>query len=167
LLRHKLCVSTAADFMGDSTFHRILWDDAELAGNLKKPKDIKRVILCSGKVYYDLYQAREAKEIDDVVILRLEQLYPFPHDALMAELKKYPKADIVWCQEEPQNMGGWTFVDRLIEGALTEMKHKPTLRPSYVGRLAAASPATGNASRHKQQQDALIEDALVIKKKKK
>lgn len=167
LLRHKLCVSKFEEFTGDSSFHRVLWDDAEMQGKLKKPKDIKRVVLCSGKVYYDLYQAREEKGIDDVLILRLEQVYPFPHDALVEELKKYQKADIVWCQEEPENMGCWQFVDRRIEAVLAELKHKGASRPTYVGRMAAASPATGSLSKHKVQQEALINDALELKKNKK
>lgn len=164
LLRHKLCVSSADLMLGDSTFHRVLWDDAEQAGKLAKPKDIKRVVLCTGKVYYDLYQAREDKGIKDVLILRLEQLYPFPHEALAEELAKYPNADIVWCQEEPENSGYWQFVDRRIEGVLTEIKHKIS-RPSYTGRIAAASPATGSAGTHKAEQEALLNDALTPGKK--
>ncbi|PCH99686.1 MAG: hypothetical protein COB76_05085 [Alphaproteobacteria bacterium] len=165
LLRHKMCVSPASMMTGDSTFHRILWDDAELDGKLNKPKDIKRVVLCTGKVYYDLFQAREEEKIKDVVILRLEQLYPFAKNALADELKKYPKADVVWCQEEPENTGYWHFVDRRIEESLTLAKHKAG-RPSYVGRIAAASPATGSASKHKAEQESLINDALIVKKKK-
>lgn len=166
LLRHKLCVSKAEEMTGDSTFHRVLWDDAEMAGDLKKPKDIKRVILCSGKVYYDLFQARAEGKIDDVLILRLEQIFPFPHEALAEELKKYPKAEVIWCQEEPENMGCWFFVDRKIEAVLSDIKHKAG-RPSYVGRAAAASPATGNLARHMAEQKQLIGDALTLSKKKK
>lgn len=164
LLRHKLCVSPASMMMGNSTFHRVLWDDAEVAGQLNKPKDIKRVVLCTGKVYYDLYQAREDKGIKDVVILRLEQLYPFPKEALAEELAKYPNAEVVWCQEEPQNSGYWYFVDRRIEDTLTSIKHK-TSRPSYAGRIESASPATGSASEHKREQEQLINDALTVSKK--
>lgn len=166
LLRHKSCVSSASMMTGDSTFHRILWDDAELAGDLKKAKDIKRVVLCTGKVYYDLYQAREEKKIDDVVILRVEQLYPFPKNALAEELAKYPKADVVWCQEEPENMGYWTFVDRRVEESMAIAKNKHG-RPVYVGRVAAASPATGNAGEHKREQEAILTEALTVTKKKK
>ncbi len=161
LLRHKAAVSTAADFTGDSTFHRILWDNAEIAGELNKPKDIKRVILCSGKVYYDLFDARAAKGIKDTVILRLEQIYPFPHDALADELKKYPNADVVWCQEEPYNQGSWFFVDRRIEAVCTQIKHKAS-RPSYAGRPEAAAPATGLAKRHAAEQAALVDQALTM-----
>lgn len=164
LLRHKLAVSPMSMMTGDSTFHRVLWDDAELAGQLAKPKDIKRVVLCTGKVYYDLYQAREEKKIKDVLLLRLEQLYPFPEKALAEELKKYPNAEVVWCQEEPQNSGYWYFVDRRIEQTLTGIKHKAG-RPSYVGRIEAASPATGSAKAHKQEQENLVNEALKVKKK--
>lgn len=164
LLRHKLAVSNAAMMTGDSTFHRVLWDDAELEGKLAKPKDIKRVILCTGKVYYDLYQAREEQGIKDVVALRLEQLYPFPEKALSEELKKYPNAEVVWCQEEPENSGYWYYVDRRIEACLTGIKHKAG-RPSYIGRIEAASPATGSAYKHKSEQERLVTEALTVKKK--
>jgi len=160
LLRHKLCVSPAAMMTGESTFHRILWDDAELAGKLNKPKNIKRVVLCTGKVYYDLYQARDDKGIKDVVILRLEQLYPFPTDALAEELAKYPNAEVVWCQEEPRNSGYWDFVDRRIEDSMVVAKHKKSTRPVYIGRAASASPATGSAGVHKAEQEKLVTDAL-------
>ena len=159
LLRHKLCVSPKSMFTGESTFHRILWDDAELEGKLNKPKDIKRVVLCTGKVYYDLYQAREEAKIKDVVVLRLEQLYPFPSDALIEEIQKYPNAEVVWCQEEPKNSGYWEFVDRRIENVLTLAKHNAA-RPSYIGRKPAASPATGNSSVHKREQEFLVKEAL-------
>jgi 2-oxoglutarate dehydrogenase E1 component len=162
LLRHKLCVSPASMMMGDSTFHRVLWDDAEIEGKLDKPKNIKRVILCTGKVYYDLYQAREEKGIKDIAIIRLEQLYPFPKEAIAEELEKYPNADVVWCQEEPQNTGYWYFLDRRIEATLESIKHKAK-RPSFVGRAAAASPATGSAGKHKAEQEALINEALKTK----
>jgi len=162
LLRHKLCVSKKEMFTENSTFHRILWDDAELAGDLNKPKDVKRVVLCTGKVYYDLYQAREEQGIKDAVILRLEQLYPFPMGALAEELAKYPNADVVWCQEEPKNTGYWEFVDRRIEGSLSIAKHKAG-RPSYVGRKASASPATGSAGVHKAEQEQLVNEALTVK----
>lgn len=163
LLRHKRAVSRLDDFIGESTFHRVLWDDAEATDSIAKPKDIKRVILCSGKVYYDLYEAREAKGIKDVAILRLEQLYPFPADALEAELKRYPNAEVVWCQEEPANQGAWHFVDRRIEAALTAAKHKAG-RPRYVGRPEAAAPATGLAKRHAVEQAALVDTALNVGK---
>ena len=160
LLRHKLAVSTADMFTGDSTFHRILWDDDK--DKLAKPDKIKRVILCTGKVYYDLLAERRERGIDDVRILRLEQLYPFPGIALGEELAANKNADIVWCQEEPENQGAWQFVDRRIENVLSHLKHKAG-RPKYVGRVAAAAPATGLMSRHKAEQEKLIDEALTVK----
>ncbi len=157
LLRHKLCVSEAADFTGDATFHRVLWDTD--ADKLAKGKSVKRVVLCSGKVYYDLLQERRERKIKDVHILRLEQLYPFPDKALAEELKKYPNADVVWCQEEPRNMGAWFFVNERIEAVLSGLKHKAG-RPQYAGRPEAASPATGMMSKHVTQQAALVDEAL-------
>lgn len=157
LLRHKLAVSPLSMMTGKETFHRILWDDAR--DRLNKGKDVRRVVLCSGKVYYDLFEEREKRGLKDVVILRLEQLYPFPAKALTEELAQYPNADIVWCQEEPYNQGAWFFVDRLIEDVLTGLKHKAA-RPKYAGRIAAAAPATGLAKRHAAEQAKLVDDAL-------
>ena len=159
LLRHKLAVSDKSMFVKGSGFHRVLWDDDQ--EKLAKPKDIKRVILCTGKVYYDLLAERRERDIKNVMILRLEQLYPFPHEALMTELKAYSNADIVWCQEEPENMGSWHFVDRRIEAVLTDLKHKAK-RPIYAGRRAAASPATGLLKRHQEEQAKLVDDALSV-----
>jgi 2-oxoglutarate dehydrogenase E1 component len=163
LLRHKKCISKAEDFIGDSCFHRVLWDDGEALGHLKPRKDIKRVVLCSGKIYYELIEKREELGIDDVYILRLEQLYPFPDDALSEIMVDFPKADIVWCQEEPENMGAWFFVDRLIEEMLLALNHKGGTRASYAGRPVAASPATGSLQVHQAQQNELITKALTIK----
>ncbi|MFN3828075.1 MAG: 2-oxoglutarate dehydrogenase E1 component [Micavibrio sp.] len=159
LLRHKLAVSSVDMFTGDSTFHRILWDDSR--DNLAKDKDIKRVVLCTGKVYYDLFEEREKRGLKNVTILRLEQLYPFPAKALAEELKKYPNADVVWCQEEPRNQGAWSFVHELIEEVITDIKHKAG-RPRYVGRVAAAAPATGLLKRHQEEQAKLVNEALSI-----
>jgi 2-oxoglutarate dehydrogenase E1 component len=156
LLRHKAAVSSLKDFGPGSSFHRVLPEAEAL-----KPNDqIRRVVLCSGKVYYDLLADRTARKIDDVAILRLEQLYPFPDEPLADELKKYPNADIVWCQEEPENMGAWTFVDRRIEKTLGSINHKAG-RPRYVGRHEMAATATGLLRRHNQEQAALVEQALV------
>ncbi len=157
LLRHKMCVSPLAMMTGDSTFHRVLYEDIKLA----KPKDMKRVILCSGKVYYDLVDKREELGIKDVTMLRLEQLYPFPDDVLAEEIAKYPNADVIWCQEEPENQGAWHFVDRRIETVLTEINHK-VKRPVYVGRLPSASTAPGIASMFKTEQNELLETALKV-----
>jgi 2-oxoglutarate dehydrogenase E1 component len=159
LLRHKLAVSDIEEVTGDSTFHRFLYDDNH--EKLAKDDKIKRIVLCSGKVYYDLYQEREERGIDDVLLLRIEQLYPFPKKALGKELSVYKNADVVWCQEEPKNMGSWHFVNELIEETL-EIADIKAKRAKYVGRAPAASPATGLASRHKKQQDSLVDAALTV-----
>jgi 2-oxoglutarate dehydrogenase E1 component len=155
LLRHKLAVSKLEEMASGTTFHRVLWDDA--------PHDdakIKRVILCSGKVYYDLFEERQKRELKDTVILRVEQLYPFPHKALMTELSRYKNLKtVVWCQEEPKNMGAFSFVEPHVEAVMTELGLK-VKRPVYAGRLAAASPATGLMSKHNQQQAKLVDEAL-------
>ena len=161
LLRHKMAVSTADMFTGESTFHRVLWDDD--AKGLAKPDKIKRVVLCTGKVYFELLEERRKRELKDVLILRVEQLYPFPHKALVEELKPYKNADVVWCQEEPENQGAWFFVDRLIEAVLADVKMKSS-RPRYVGRVSAAAPATGLMKRHIDEQAKLIDEALDTKK---
>lgn len=159
LLRHKLAVSKAADFTGQSTFHRFLWDDAW--SSLEKPAGIKRVVMCSGKVYYDLFEEREKRGLKNVMLLRLEQFYPFPQNALAKELSQYKNAEFIWCQEEPKNQGGWTFVNPLLEDTLTEAGHKGK-RFAYVGRAAAAAPATGYAKRHAEEQAALVGEALTV-----
>ncbi|NQZ13215.1 MAG: 2-oxoglutarate dehydrogenase E1 component [Alphaproteobacteria bacterium] len=160
LLRHKLCVSNLEDFGPESSFHRILWDHDQ--DKLAKPDKIKRVVLCTGKVYYDLLQERRERDLKDVMILRLEQLYPFPDEILEEELAKYPNADVVWCQEEPKNMGSWFFVEPEIETVLVKLKHKAG-RAKYAGRIAAASPATGLLKTHNEEQAALVDDALSVK----
>ncbi|MEM8833010.1 MAG: 2-oxoglutarate dehydrogenase E1 component [Pseudomonadota bacterium] len=159
LLRHKLCVSQAEDFLEGSSFRRVLWDHDK--DELAKDKDIKRVVLCTGKVYYDLLQERRNRKITDIIFIRVEQLYPYPDDALQEELKKYTNADIIWCQEEPKNMGYWTFIGPLLEDTLTAIQHKVS-RPEYVGRIAAASPATGHLKTHEKEQADLVDQALVI-----
>ncbi len=169
LLRHKKAVSTLADLAEGSSFHRVLHDDAQtrpdVAGMTLKPDaDIRRVVLCSGKVYYDLLEAREAafkdgKPVDDIYILRLEQFYPWPMKSLMTELARFPGAELVWCQEEPKNMGGWTFVDPWLELTLDKLDVKAK-RARYVGRPASASTAAGLMSRHKAELDAFLADAL-------
>lgn len=163
LLRHKLATSTKDMFLTNSSFHRILWDDDK--DTLAKGKDIKRVVLCSGKVYYDLLAERRERKINDVMILRMEQLYPFPAKSLTEELKQYPNAEVVWCQEEPRNMGSWHFINEKIEDVLVAMKHKAA-RPSYVGRAEAASPATGLMKHHNAEQAKLVDEALTVGKKK-
>ncbi|CAI8356736.1 MAG: 2-oxoglutarate dehydrogenase E1 component [Rhodospirillaceae bacterium] len=157
LLRHKRCVSSKADFMNGSTFHRVLLEDRSYDKKLQKAA--KRVVLCSGKVYYDLLEAREAQGLDDVHLMRIEQLYPFPSIALSEELEAFKHCEFVWCQEEPKNMGAWTHVDPYIEDVLEQI-NAPAGRAGYAGRTAAASPATGSNSLHKKQQAALVEEAL-------
>jgi 2-oxoglutarate dehydrogenase E1 component len=163
LLRHKRAVSKFAELTLGTTFHRVLWDDAQLlAGEKIKlvPDDkIRRVVLCTGKVYYDLYEEREQRGIDDVYLLRVEQLYPFPTKALVAELSRFKQAEIVWCQEEPRNMGAWFFVDVFLTWVLEQIgaKHR---RARYAGRPAAASPAVGQMSKHLAQLKQFVEEAL-------
>ncbi len=160
LLRHKACVSKLEEFGPGTTFHRVLWDNAQNTGTLAADEDIRRVVLCSGKVYFDLEAERDARGIKDVYIMRVEQLYPFPFHAVTTELSRFPNAEVIWCQEEPENNGAWFFVDRRIERVLEELSHKPNGRPRYVGREAAASPATGSAKRHAAEQSALVNEAL-------
>ncbi|MGO4914080.1 2-oxoglutarate dehydrogenase E1 component [Pseudogemmobacter sp. W21_MBD1_M6] len=165
LLRHKMAVSNFEDFTTGSSFHRILWDDAEKGNSdttLASDDKIRRVVMCSGKVYYDLLEERDARGITDVYLLRVEQFYPFPAMSLIKELNRFTDADVVWCQEEPKNQGGWTFMEPNIEWVLSRIKGGKAKRASYAGRAAAASPATGLASQHKAQQAALINDALTI-----
>ncbi|MEX1234025.1 MAG: 2-oxoglutarate dehydrogenase E1 component [Roseovarius sp.] len=165
LLRHKLAVSKAEEFTVGSSFHRVLWDDAQYGNSdtqLAPDDKIKRVVMCSGKVYYDLLEERDKRGIDDVYLMRFEQFYPFPAQSAVKELERFKHAEMVWCQEEPKNQGPWSFFEPNIEWVLgrIEAKHK---RPDYAGRAAAASPATGLASQHKAQQEALVDDALTIK----
>jgi 2-oxoglutarate dehydrogenase E1 component len=163
LLRHKKATSTLADMAEGSSFHRVLNDDAERGVNTSvklAPADkIRRVVLCSGKVYYDLLEAREEKGVDDVYIMRLEQFYPWPVKSLSAELSRFPNAELVWCQEEPKNMGGWTFVDPWLELTLERLKVKAK-RARYVGRPASASTAAGQMSRHMKELQAFLADAF-------
>jgi len=156
LLRHKLVVSDLADMGPGTRFKRVLGEVDKLAADDK----VRRLVLCSGKVYYDLLEARRERGIDDVAIARVEQLYPVPMKGLTRLLTQYGNAEVVWCQEEPANMGAWNFIAPRIETILEETGHSIT-RACYVGRAAAASPATGLFSAHVREQQALIEDALV------
>ena len=165
LLRHKRAVSTLAEMSGESSFHLLLWDDTQSAGSgsdlvrLVKDSKIRRVVLCSGKVYYDLLEEREKRGINDIYLLRIEQLYPFPAKALINELSRFRNAEMVWCQEEPKNMGAWSFIDPYLEWVLAHIDAKHQ-RVRYTGRPAAASPATGLMSKHLAQLEAFLEDAL-------
>lgn len=153
LLRHKLVVSPLKDFEKDTYFQEVIPESVTEAS---------RVILCSGKVYYDLLEKREAQKIKDIAIIRLEQIYPFPFETLVNILKPYKNADLVWCQEEPMNMGAWTFLDRRLEAVLEKVKMRVT-RPLYMGRPEAASTATGLLSRHLFEQELLVSQALKLK----
>ena len=167
LLRHKLAVSKAEDFTTGSSFHRVLWDDAERGHSdtkLAADDKIKRVVMCSGKVYYDLLEERDARGIDDIYLMRIEQFYPFPAISLVKELERFKGAEMIWCQEEPKNQGAWHFIEPNIEWCLNRIgaTHQ---RPRYVGRLASASPATGLAKQHKAQQESIVDEALTIEGK--
>ncbi len=163
LLRHKKAVSNLEDMGPGSSFHRVLWDDAEVypgtSVELVPDDKIKRVILCSGKVYYDLYEAREEKGIADVQILRVEQLYPFPAKSLIKELSRYKQAEFIWCQEEPKNMGAWTFMEPNIEWVLSQIGADHA-RAHYVGRPASASTATGLMQKHMNELNTFLDAAL-------
>ena len=158
LLRNKNAVSKISDFTTGSWFHRVLPDPKK---SLKKNK-VKRVVLCSGKVFYDLVKMREEEKLFNVRLIRVEQLYPFPEDAVVRELKNFSKAKIIWCQEEPKNMGAWTYINPLIEEVMLKVGSKQN-RLQYAGREAQASTATGLFSRHQQEQQKLLTEALLEK----
>ncbi len=163
LLRHKRVVSTLSQFGPGTSFHRLLWDDAQFlpdqAIKLVPDDKIRRVVLCSGKVYYDLYDDREKRGIDDIYLLRVEQLYPFPARALIQELSRFKDAEMVWCQEEPKNMGAWSFIEPNLSWVLDhiEAKHR---RPRYAGRPSSAATATGLMTKHNRELKAFLEEAL-------
>jgi 2-oxoglutarate dehydrogenase E1 component len=174
LLRHKRAVSRLDEMGPETTFHRLLWDDAQISASGAAPlagqgreraiklaadDNIRRVVICSGKVYFDLYDEREKRGIDDVYLLRIEQFYPFPTKALMTELTRFKQAEIVWCQEEPRNMGGWVFVDIFLEWVLNQIgaKHR---RARYAGRPASASTAVGQMLLHVAQLKQFLDEAL-------
>ncbi len=162
LLRHKRCTSRLEEMGEGTSFHRILYDDAQQPGaetRLVADDKIRRVVLCAGKVYYDLYEDRLRRGINDIYLMRVEQLYPFPHKALVQELARFKNAQLVWCQEEPQNMGAWTFVQPHIEWALNYIDAK-CKRPRYAGRPASASTATGLMSKHQRELKALLDEAF-------
>ena len=165
LLRHKRVVSDLSEFGPETTFHRVLWDHAQNGlsekVHLVPDEQIKRVVLCSGKVYYDLFEERENRGTNDIYLMRIEQLYPFPARALIQELARFPNAEIIWCQEEPKNQGAWTFIEPNIEWVLDHInaKHK---RPRYVGRAASASTAAGLMSKHLAELGAFLDEALTL-----
>jgi 2-oxoglutarate dehydrogenase E1 component len=163
LLRHKRAMSRLDEMANGTAFHRLLWDDAQAlpkeAIKLVPDGKIRRVVMCSGKVYYDLYEEREKRGIDDVYLLRIEQLYPFPTKALVSELARFKQAEMVWCQEEPRNQGAWFFVDVFLQWVLNQIgadnKHA-----RYAGRPASAATATGLMSKHLAQLKQLLDEAL-------
>ena len=163
LLRNNYCVSNIEDFNKNNSFHRVLEDQALNKKNklieLKKPKKIRKVILCSGKIYFDLLAAREKEKIDDIVFIRIEQLYPFPVRSLTKAIKPYAEyAKFIWCQEEPKNMGAWFSVRDYIQWTLDNLEVKKKLK--FIGRNPSASPATGYAKRHAKQQKEIIDKIL-------
>ncbi|WP_455477025.1 2-oxoglutarate dehydrogenase E1 component [Bartonella sp. B41] len=163
LLRHKRAVSLLSEMELGTSFHRLLLDDAECikssAIKLQKDSKIRRIILCTGKVYYDLYEERERRGIDDIYLLRVEQLYPFPAKVLVNVLSRFLQAEVIWCQEEPKNMGAWSFIEPYLEWVLTHINAQYS-RARYAGRPASASPATGLMVTHLEQLAAFLEDAL-------
>jgi 2-oxoglutarate dehydrogenase E1 component len=163
LLRHKRAVSNLEELANGSSFHRLLYDDAEVLPNEKirlvADDKIRRVILCTGKVYYDLHEERENRGIKDIYLMRMEQLYPFPARALVTELSRFVQAEMVWCQEEPYNMGAWSYVQPNIERVLhwIDAHHR---RPRYVGRSASAATATGLMSKHLKELRTFLDEAM-------
>jgi 2-oxoglutarate dehydrogenase E1 component len=174
LLRHKRAVSRLDEMATGTTFHRLLWDDAQVEPPLPAARAgvareegvrlvaddrIRRVILCSGKVYYDLYEEREKRGLDDIYLLRIEQLYPFPTKALVAELSRFKQAEMVWCQEEPRNQGAWFFVDVFLQWVFNQLGIEQR-HARYAGRPASAATATGLMSKHLAQLKQFLDEAL-------
>ena len=155
LLRHKACISSLDDFATQSRFHRVLFDPAQLVADDK----IRRVILCSGKVYYDLIEERAKRNIKDVAIVRIEQLYPWPKDTVTSQIRRYAGAEVIWCQEEPGNMGAWTFVMPRLNFILEEL-NRGQRQILYCGRAPSAAAATGVHHHHDEEQATLVEQAL-------
>ncbi len=163
LLRHKRAVSRLDELGPNTTFHRLLWDDAQSLPDEKiklvSDDKIRRVVLCSGKVYFDLYDEREKRGLNDIYLLRIEQLFPFPSKALVAELSRFKQAEVVWCQEEPRNMGAWFFVDVFLTWVLNQIGAK-FRNARYAGRPASASTAVGQMSKHLAQLKQFLDEAL-------
>jgi 2-oxoglutarate dehydrogenase E1 component len=156
-------VSRLAEMGPNTTFHRLLWDDAQMLPDEKvklvADDKIRRVVMCSGKVYYDLHEEREKRGINDVYLLRVEQLYPVPLKALVNELCRFKNAEFMWCQEEPRNMGAYSFMEPYLEWVLEQIGARDK-RPIYAGRAASAATATGQLSQHLKQLKALLDAAL-------
>jgi 2-oxoglutarate dehydrogenase E1 component len=163
LLRHKRAVSKLSEIANGTSFHRLLWDDAQILPDEKiklvADDQIRRVVMCSGKVYFDLYEEREKRGVNDIYLLRIEQLYPFPTKALITELSRFKQAEFVWCQEEPRNMGAWFFVEVFLQWILNQIGVGEK-RVRYAGRPASASTAVGQMSKHLAQLKQFLEEAL-------
>ena len=159
LLRHKAAVSSLADMAAPTAFQRLIPDAGVKPAAAAK---VRKLVLCTGKVYYDLDKARADAKAHDVAIARVEQIAPFPFDVVAAEMQRFPNAAVVWAQEEPRNMGAWTYVAPRIETAARKLAGRTgdAARPAYVGRAAAASPATGIHKRHEIEQEKLLHDAV-------
>lgn len=154
LLRHPLAISSFEDLSLGTKFSPVLTEE-------EITKNPLRIVICSGKVYYDLLQAKKDYNIQNIALIRLEEFYPFPEEELIKTLKQYAQSEVIWCQEEPENMGAWFFVDRRLESAMKKAKMKCD-RPIYVGRKASASPSTGFMSVHEKEQNEFIKKALLI-----
>ena len=163
LLRHKRCISNVSEFVSKSTFHRILEDDAYVKANkliqIKKDNKVKKVVMCSGKIYYDLIEERERVKNNEVIFVRLEQLYPFPAKTLANVLKRYKNAKFIWCQEEPKNMGAWNTVRNYIDRTLEIIDFKNS-KVKYIGRNASSTTATGNYNKHLAEQKKILEKVV-------
>jgi 2-oxoglutarate dehydrogenase E1 component len=157
LLRHKLAVSPLADMAAGSRFKRVIPEIDTIA----KDADVKRLIFTSGKLYYELLEARREQKIDDIALVRVEQYYPFPALEIEAALKKYPGAEVAWAQEEPQNMGAWTFIRPRINDVMEAVSHSAG-RSKYIGRKEAASPAEGYMKLHTKTQQQIVADAMTL-----
>ena len=155
LLRHKECTSKLEDMGEGTSFHRVLWDHGKLVSDNK----VRRVILCTGKVYFDLYEERKTRNIDDIYLMRIEQLYPFPFSVVVEELKRFPRAEIVWCQEEPRNMGAWHFMREHIENVFEHLGREDE-KAIYIGREPSASPATGLIKKHTEELQQFLSKAF-------
>jgi 2-oxoglutarate dehydrogenase E1 component len=155
LLRHKLVVSNINEMDVGTTFKPVLPE----VDDILSPSKVNKVIICSGKVYYDLYERRQELKIKDTAIIRLEQFYPFPKFDLATELSKYSNAEVIWCQEEHENMGAFYFVEPRIEKVLAQIKHS-CKRARYVGRQRAASPAVGYMRLHQIEHKKLLDEAF-------
>ena len=165
LLRHKRCVSEISDFTKQNSFHRVLEDHAYEKNSkllkLENHNKIEKVVLCSGKIYFDLLEAREITKNKKVVFIRIEQLYPFPAKTLARILKKYKNAHVFWCQEEPKNMGAWNTMRNYIDRTL-EIIESSCKGVKYIGRKASSTTATGNLNKHLAQQKEILEKVVSI-----